>query len=169
MQIQESMSVSKLVVWLNHFDYFSLSSSFGSVLFFSDFQCSQYIQLLLIWSNKISVTEDGEKLPMLTTFFLTATNTPSVSVWHAQLHIPQYECTLRFPHNYKMDGAAAQASPCALIVRPVFFFVIHLQDSPNCRACFSDERFSGERKRGLDGLRGRSGTLLGRGRNGLNG
>ena len=51
---------AKLVVWLNHFEYFSSSSSFGSVLFFSHFQCNQYIQFLLIWSNKKknSMTED---------------------------------------------------------------------------------------------------------------
>ena len=29
---------------MSDFEYFSLSSSFGSVLFFSDFQCIQYIQ-----------------------------------------------------------------------------------------------------------------------------
>ena len=43
---------AQLIVWLSDFEHFSSSSSFGSVLFFSDFQCNQYIQLLLIWSNR---------------------------------------------------------------------------------------------------------------------
>ena len=62
---------------MNHFEYFSSSSSFCWVLFFSDFQCNQYIQLLLI-SNKWKKFHDwrqkqGEKWQVLTTFFLTAT------------------------------------------------------------------------------------------------
>ena len=43
---------AQLIVWLSDFEHFSSSCSFGSVLFFSDFQCNQYIQLLLIWSNR---------------------------------------------------------------------------------------------------------------------
>ena len=46
------MSVSKAGCLVELFWIFSSSSSFGSVLFFSDFQCNQYIQLLLIWFNK---------------------------------------------------------------------------------------------------------------------
>ena len=51
-------------MWLNHFEYFSSSSSFGSVLFFSEFQCNQYIKFIFIWSNKkkISVTEQKNKV-----------------------------------------------------------------------------------------------------------
>ena len=66
-----------LVIWVSDFDYFSSLSSFGSNLFFSDFQCIQCIQLLLIFSNKWKICSDwrrkhGEKWPMLMTFFLTA-------------------------------------------------------------------------------------------------
>ena len=67
-----------LVVWSSDFEHFSSSNSFGSALFFSDFQCNQYIQLLLIWFKKKKICNDWrqklcEKWPMFTTFFLTAT------------------------------------------------------------------------------------------------
>ena len=45
---QESKAVSKAGCLVELFQYFSSSSSFGLVLFFCDFQCNQYIQLLLI-------------------------------------------------------------------------------------------------------------------------
>ena len=46
-----------------------------AVLFFSDFQCNQYIQLLLIWSKKWKNCSDwrqklGDQRPMLTTFLM---------------------------------------------------------------------------------------------------
>ena len=48
-----------MVVWLSDFEYFSSSSSFGSVLFFSDFQCNLYIQLLLIIVKRKAVAPAG--------------------------------------------------------------------------------------------------------------
>ena len=53
----EHANMKKLVVWLSDFEYFSSSSSIGSVLFFSDFQCNHYIRSLLIWSNNKGVRE----------------------------------------------------------------------------------------------------------------
>ena len=41
-----------LVICVSDFEYFCSSSSFGSVLFFSDFHCNQHLQFLLINSNK---------------------------------------------------------------------------------------------------------------------
>ena len=74
MQIQESMSMSIAGLMVSNFEYFSSSSSFRSVLFFSDFQCNQYLQLLLICSNSDKkncsdwIQKLSEKWSMLTTF-----------------------------------------------------------------------------------------------------
>ena len=79
---------AKLVVWLNNLECFSSSSSFGSVLFFFSVQSIHTNCFWLDLTNKKNFSDwrqkHGEKWPMLTTFFLTATAAITGSIFFSQ-------------------------------------------------------------------------------------
>ena len=96
--------------------------------YFSDFQCNQYIQLLLIWSNKKKfqwlTQKHGEKWLMLTTFFLTAT--AAITGNQTNMFLAIFKPDFCLFQTIQLDTICSSLDPVRdLILLPPCFIIIY--------------------------------------------